>query len=366
MPHSGLDVEMPFKRLYVKEANLSHLKIIGARAFVHIKDAKKLEPNTWQGMLCDVSEDEALSYRVWNPKARRVVESRNVTFIETPLHLIPQPTRLSPLRELPPAELVHDYASTDDLLRDTWDYTAVFDFKVNIPAEHANADSVDGDPEMEPIFEQIRDVTRKDLVIPPGESSFGRASSVHFFPGGTLLETSSPSSAPDPMPAGDQAAPAPSPAPSEAAARRTARLAPRSESALTRARAASVPPRRQTRSGTASLAALPEQRTLHNLRSLVLYTSVETQEIAHHLENTSLFDEYASVSTASAGNHSGGGGQIEGPEHYQGGYEPPPSGMMKDGGRQGDRQPQEARRLRAGTCVLRPCWTKGGWLTLGQ
>ena len=39
---------------------------------------------------------------------------------------------------------------------------------------------------------------------------------------------------------------------------------------------------------------------------------------------------------------------------------------MEGGGRQGDRQPQEARRLRAGTCVLRPCWTKDGWLTLGQ
>ena len=62
----------------------------------------------------------------------------------------------------------------------------------------------------------------------------------------------------------------------------------------------------------------------------------------------------------------GGGGQTEGLEHFQGGYEPPPSGTMEGGGRQGDHQPQEARRLRAGTCVLHPCWTKGGWLTLGQ
>ena len=51
MPHSGLDMETPFKRLYGKEANLSHLEIIGARAFVHIKDAKKLEPKSWEGML---------------------------------------------------------------------------------------------------------------------------------------------------------------------------------------------------------------------------------------------------------------------------------------------------------------------------
>ena len=163
---------------------------------------------------------------------------------------------------------------------------------------------------MESIVEQIRDVTRKGLLISPSEFSSGGASSMETLPGETLPETSSPSSAPDP--ADNQAAPAPSPAPSpassEAAARCTARPAPRSEPALTRARAASVPPRRQTRSGTASLAALFEQRIPHNLRSLALYTDGEAQGNTHHLENASLFVEYAYVSTASAGNHSGGGG----------------------------------------------------------
>ena len=228
MPHSGVDMETPFKRLYGKEANLSHLKIIGVKAFVHIKDAKKLEPKSWEGILCGFGEDESLSYRVWNPNTRRVVESKNVTFIVTPPHLIPQPIRLSPLQELPPAELVDDYASTDDLRRDARSYALVLDFNLDI---HANADRVDGGPEMEPILEQIRYVTRKDLLIPPCESSPRGASSVETFPGGTLPEISSPFSAPDPMPAGDQAAPAPSPAPSpassEAAARRTARSAPR-------------------------------------------------------------------------------------------------------------------------------------------
>ena len=45
MPHSGLDMETPFKRLYGKEAKLSHLKIIGARAFVHIKNANSWNPS---------------------------------------------------------------------------------------------------------------------------------------------------------------------------------------------------------------------------------------------------------------------------------------------------------------------------------
>ena len=103
-------METPCKRLYGKEPKLSHLKIIGARSFVHIKDAKKLEPKSWEEILCGFIEDGALSYRVWKPKTHRVVESKNVTFIETPPHLIPEPTRLSPLRESPPAELVDDYA----------------------------------------------------------------------------------------------------------------------------------------------------------------------------------------------------------------------------------------------------------------
>ena len=256
-----------------------------------------------------------------------------MTFIETPPHLIPQPTRLSPLRELPPAELVDDYASTDDLLRNARDYTAVLNFHVNIPEEHANVDSVDGGSGIKPILEPIRDVTRKDLLIPPGKSSSGGASSVETLPGGTLPETSSPPSAPDPMPAGDQAAPAPSPAPppapSEAAARCTARPTPRSESALTQARAASVPPRRQTRSGNASLAALFEQRTLHILRSLALYTNAETQDIAHHLENMSLFAGYAYVSTDSAGNHSRGGTKLKAPSTFKDAMSPPQAARWK-------------------------------------
>ena len=106
-----------------------------------------------------------------------------MTFIETPPHLILQPTRLSPLQELPPVESVDDYASTDDLLRDARDYTAVLDFNVNIPAEHANAEQRGRRPEIESIFEHVCDATRKGLLIPPGESSPGGASSVELCPG---------------------------------------------------------------------------------------------------------------------------------------------------------------------------------------
>ena len=35
--HSTLNMETPYKKLCGKDADLSHLKIIGARVFVHIK-----------------------------------------------------------------------------------------------------------------------------------------------------------------------------------------------------------------------------------------------------------------------------------------------------------------------------------------
>ena len=74
--------------------------------------------------------------------------------------------------------MVDDYASNDNLLRDARVYTVVLDFNVNIPAEDANADSLESGPGMEPVLRQIRDVTRKNLLIPPGESLSGGASSM--------------------------------------------------------------------------------------------------------------------------------------------------------------------------------------------
>ena len=40
--HPALSMETPYKKLYGKDADLSRLKIIGARAFVHIKNSNKL------------------------------------------------------------------------------------------------------------------------------------------------------------------------------------------------------------------------------------------------------------------------------------------------------------------------------------
>ena len=98
----GTRRETPFKIFHGEEANLSHLCAIGARTSVHIEDSRKLDAAAWEGKVCSCSE-EAKSYRVWNPKTHRVVESRNVTFTETPPHLLPPPSKLSPLQDRVPS-----------------------------------------------------------------------------------------------------------------------------------------------------------------------------------------------------------------------------------------------------------------------
>ena len=61
--------------------------------------------------------------------------------------------------------LNHDYALQDDPIRNAWDYSVVLDLNVNIPDKNADVESVDGGPEIEQRIRQIRDVTRKALLI---------------------------------------------------------------------------------------------------------------------------------------------------------------------------------------------------------
>ncbi|CAM9689341.1 unnamed protein product, partial [Ascophyllum nodosum] len=142
VPHSALKMETSYKVLYGKEADLSHLKIIGSRAFVHIKDSTKLGHTSWEGMVCGFSENESNSYRAWNPKTRRVVEARNVVFIETPPHLIPQPSQPSPLPRLQSSSLKFtedtlddNYVLNEEMLQDVRDYTAALEFNIDILAD---------------------------------------------------------------------------------------------------------------------------------------------------------------------------------------------------------------------------------------
>ena len=72
-----------------KEADLSGLRSIEARAFIHRKTyTRKLDDRAFERKLCGFSQDSR-AYRIYNPAKGTVVESRNVTFLETPPYSLP-------------------------------------------------------------------------------------------------------------------------------------------------------------------------------------------------------------------------------------------------------------------------------------
>ena len=211
-PHKALKVETPFKMLHGEEAGLSHLRVIGAKTFVQIKDSRKLDAAAWKGKICGYSE-ESKSYRVWTLTTHRIVESGKVALIETPPHVLPPPSKLSPLQDLVSPSwdidndtLDNDYSSYDDLLRDVKDYTTVLDFTVNTPANHENANGVSTDPQVQELVDQIHDLTGGNLLTPAAPSP-GAASPAQPLPGAVrepLSGGASPETAglsPAPMPA---------------------------------------------------------------------------------------------------------------------------------------------------------------------
>eukprot|EP00903_Cladosiphon_okamuranus_P012172 g11418.t2 len=83
-PHRAIGGTSPYAKLFGKEPDLSGLRAIGARAFVHKERyGNKLEEKAWEGIMLGYGKDSK-SYRIYNPHNRRITESRNVTFIETP------------------------------------------------------------------------------------------------------------------------------------------------------------------------------------------------------------------------------------------------------------------------------------------
>ena len=128
--HSALNIETPHKKLYGKDADLSHLKTIGVRAFVQIKHPNKLGHTPWEGMVCDFSETECNL----SGTQKRVGESRNVVFIETSPNRLPAARRLSqqqglesPLYDFSDDTLDDNYVSHDDMLWDVQNYTFALD-----------------------------------------------------------------------------------------------------------------------------------------------------------------------------------------------------------------------------------------------
>ena len=71
-PHSALNGDSPNMRLHGKFPKLSTLRVIGARAFVHIETyIHKLEEKAWEGVMVGYGKDSR-SYRIYNPHSRPV------------------------------------------------------------------------------------------------------------------------------------------------------------------------------------------------------------------------------------------------------------------------------------------------------
>ena len=289
IPYAALNMETPYKNLYGKDADLSHLKIIGARASVHIKNPNKLGHTSWEGIVCGFSETESNSHRIWNPKTRRVVENRNVVFIETSPNVLPATRRLSPQQdpESPSYDFSDDtlddnYVSHDDMMRNVQNYTFTLDFGVDTPA---------GAVELLLPQQVSTDVT-----------SPGGASPAEISPGGVTPEVPSPPPAPTPAFAARRAT-------NGHANHGTVGVTP----AVTRSRAVSVfPVHVATRYGggrsnnRATLAELFEAGTLQRLSKLELGTPCYTEDTVHQGENANFNVEYAYVATNALGRFSGG------------------------------------------------------------
>ena len=74
----------PYEIWHKKKPNLSHLRVFGAKAFVHIpdKDRKKLDAKSRICILVGYCSTQK-GYRLWDPSTKETIISRDVIFNET-------------------------------------------------------------------------------------------------------------------------------------------------------------------------------------------------------------------------------------------------------------------------------------------
>lgn len=73
-------IELWFK----KRSHISHLKVFGCLVFIHVPDEKrkKLGPKAVKAMMVGYVEGSTSCYQIWDPRARKLAVSRDVTFEE--------------------------------------------------------------------------------------------------------------------------------------------------------------------------------------------------------------------------------------------------------------------------------------------
>ena len=136
--------------------------------------------------MCGFSQSESNSFRMWNPKTRRAVESKNVVFIETLLHLLSPFRRLSPPQgleaptfEISDNSLDNNCTSREDVIQDVRDYTSASDFDTNdliellIPMQASPGGSSPGGvtPQRSPSFSESAPVRVTETAPAPAPAS---------------------------------------------------------------------------------------------------------------------------------------------------------------------------------------------------
>ena len=198
--------------LHGTEPDLRFLRVIGARVFVHIEtDSKTFELKTVEKRLVGYSNNSK-SYRVYNPATRRIMESRNIIFIETPSRLFPPPLEETPQQVNPLSNGMddHNYITDDDddFLRDLRSYTSVLEPIPGASAHHIAVGGLSDNPPVTEFVERISEIARRDTLdggavgppqeraMPGGEPTDGVSQEVVLepqeqavSPTGTSLET---------------------------------------------------------------------------------------------------------------------------------------------------------------------------------
>ena len=173
---------MQYKVLKGAEPDLRILRVIGARASVHIeRRITKLALKAVEWRFVGYSSSSK-SYRVYNPVTLCIMESRNAIFIETPSRLLPPfsegPQRL--MQDLPPGNdpdrdnKGHNYITDDDVRRDLRIYTSVVDHPESFTTDHVTASRLSENTLVAELLGRISAITRQDLLEDgalPGEAS---------------------------------------------------------------------------------------------------------------------------------------------------------------------------------------------------
>ena len=83
-PRKGLGWQTPYKLLFGRVPDMSHLRIFGCSAWVHQDKGKKWDPNS-KLMILVRYEAGSKAYHLWNPHTHSIIVSATVRFDESTL-----------------------------------------------------------------------------------------------------------------------------------------------------------------------------------------------------------------------------------------------------------------------------------------